>query len=164
MANGIKSVRYMSDRQFDRLSERQKQCLRLFYANLEIKEIAIELNLSPNTVKEHLRDARLMLHASRSMQAARLLIDHERDTQGVSPPSRVGLERNLLEGGVATEPAFWPAARNRYNLGFLSRIGLIVAIAFGVVAFAGALLSSAEAITSLFIDFGIDISDPPYRQ
>jgi DNA-binding CsgD family transcriptional regulator len=154
----------MGDREFDRLNERQRQCLRLFYANLEIKEIAVELNLSPNTVREHLRDARRLLRTSRSMQAARLLVDHERDIQGVSPPNRIGLERISNDQDDAAGPNRRPAVRNRYNLGILARIGLIIAIAFGAVALTGALLVGAEAITRLFVDHEIDISDPPYQQ
>lgn len=155
----------MHDRGFDRLSEREKECLRLYYANLEIKEIAAELGLSPNTVKEHLRDARRHLGTSRSMQAARLLIDHEKESRGVYPPSRVGLVRDFAEDGAAPgRPDLPPIARNRYNFGILLRIGLIIAIAFGAVALTGALLVGAEAITRLFVDHEIDISDPPYRQ
>src|SRR3546814_10879605 len=67
----------------NRLNERQKECLRLFYANLEVKEIASEIGLSPNTVKKYLLDARRTLGVSRSMQAARILVEYERDTRGV---------------------------------------------------------------------------------
>lgn len=154
----------MSDRNFDRLSERQKQCLRLFYANLEIKEIGAELGVSPNTIREHLRDARQILQTNRSMHAARLLVDHERDTQGIAPPNRVGFQSDVGDQGDADVSQRRPAVRNRYNLGVLTRIGLIVAIAFGAVALTGALLVGAEAITRLFVGHGIDISDPPYRQ
>jgi len=44
-----------------RLNEREKQALRLFFAGLEAKEIARELSISPNTVNQHLRDARRFL-------------------------------------------------------------------------------------------------------
>lgn len=155
----------MSYRRFDMLSERQKQCLRLYYANLEIKEIAARLSLSPNTVKEHLRDARRLLCVSRSMQAARIFVDHERDTHGVSPPKRVGLKEFPSDKGAAEAMVMRSAAaRNRYNLGILQRIGLIVAIAFIAVALGGSLLVGADAITRIFVEYGIDISDKPYRE
>jgi len=144
------------------LNERQRQCLRLYYANLEIKEIARELGLSPHTVREHLRDARRILGVGRSMQAARLLVEYERDTLGVPLPNRVGLERRFRQESGAT--AITAVARNRYPIGPLIRIGLIVAIAFGAVALAGALLVGAEAITHVLWTERIDLSDTPYRQ
>lgn len=154
----------MNDQRLDQLSERQKQCLRLKYANLETKEIARELELSPHTVSEHLRDARKVLGVSRSMHAARLLVAHEGDNRLVSAPLGVASHLDLDDETRATEsepPA--TVARNRYNLGVLQRIGLIVAIAFGAMALAGALLGGAEAITRIFRAEQIDISDFPYR-
>lgn len=155
----------MTDRGLGQLSERQRECLRLLYANLGVKEIAAELSLSPFTVRTHLRDARRIVGASRSMQAARLLVEHERDTSGIATPNRIGLDRHFPHDVSATsvsEPA--AVVRNRYHFGLLQRIGLIVAIAFVAVALAGALLVGAEAITRIFVDYRIDISDPPYRQ
>lgn len=155
----------MNGRGLDQLNERQRQILRLFYANLEMKEIGIQLGLSPNTVKKYLRDARRTLRVHRSMQAARLLVEHEQETRGISPERYLGGAAD----GADTESAWDEAAasanaRNRYRLGILTRIGLIVAIAFGAVALAGALLVGAEAITRFFVGYEIDISDPPYRQ
>ncbi len=150
---------------FTMLNARQKQCLRLFYANYGIKEIGAELGLSPNTVNEHLRSARRVLGTHRSMQAARLLFNHERPNIDVSTPNPIDRRREDEQPSPATIPA-QPAiaARNRYNLGILTRIGLIIAIAFGAVALTGALLVGAEAITRIFTGYRIDISDPPYRQ
>jgi len=148
----------MEQHRFDKLSERQRQCLRLCYANLAIKEIGAELGLSPFTVREHLRDCRRILNVNRSMQAARLLVHHEQDTFGVPLPNRIGLDRQFPdESGAAADAT----ARNRYPLGTLQRIGLIVAIAFGAVALIGGLLVGAEAITWIFRAEGIDLSDYP---
>jgi DNA-binding CsgD family transcriptional regulator len=151
----------MDQDRFAQLSERQRQCLRLCYANLSVKEIGAELGLSPFTVREHLRDARRILRVNRSMQAARLLVHYERDTLGVPLPNRIGLDRQFPDEGSAIAHA---TARNRYPLGVLQRFGLIVAIAFGAVALAGALLVGAEAITWIFRAEGIDISDYPTPQ
>jgi DNA-binding CsgD family transcriptional regulator len=153
----------MNDERVNELSERQKQCLRLYYANLEVKEIGAKLLLSPNTVKKYLRDARRTLGASRSMQAARFLVGYEQDTQGIPPPSRLVSESEIADQDVAPEQ-MRPVARNRYNLTILQRIGLIVAIAFVAVALGGALLVGADAITRIFVGYGIDISDKPYRK
>lgn len=153
----------MNDWPSNRLNERQKDCLRLFYANLEVKEIASEIGLSPNTVKKYLLDARRTLGVSRSMQAARILVEYERDTRGVPPPKRMVALPDLADNhGALVEAASSTDARNRYNLTILQRLGLIVAIALGAVALAGALLVGAEAITRIFVDYKIDVSDPPY--
>lgn len=130
------------------LSEREKQCLRLLYENHSVKEIALELGLSPHTVNEHLRQTRRALEVSRSMQAARLLANAEGNNRSVS--DEIGVENDdIVDHGqdatIAAEPT--RIARNRYKLGILQRIGLIIAIAFIAVALGGALLVGAEAIT-----------------
>lgn len=56
-----------------RLSEAQKECLRLVHAGYEGKEIARLLELSPGAVVERLRAARRTLDVGSSREAARLL-------------------------------------------------------------------------------------------
>jgi len=60
-----------------RLSEAQKDCLRLVQAGYEGKEIARILGISPSAVIERLRAARRTLGVATSRQAARLLERHE---------------------------------------------------------------------------------------
>ena len=150
----------------NRLSERQRECLRLVHANFEAKEIAKALGLSPHTVNEHLRDARRILGASRSMEAARILLAYERDNPPVPDPIGVGAALPTPEEELAPQSELPSAVvrRNRYQLGLLVRISLIVAIALGAVALTGALLVGAEAITHIFRAERVDISDPPYRR
>jgi DNA-binding CsgD family transcriptional regulator len=76
----------------DRLSEGQKACLRLVLAHHEIKEIARELGVAPDTVKQRLQAARRLLGVSRSIDAARLLADHEAQD---AYPSRVYPPRDV---------------------------------------------------------------------
>jgi DNA-binding CsgD family transcriptional regulator len=161
----LSSVGPMNPSHFSRLSDEQKACLRLVFANLSIKEIGRELNESPNTIKSRLTSARRLLEVDTSMHAAAILVRHERDTLGVDPPRCLALERQLTDEDDATTPE-GPvlAVRNRYSFGYLSRIALIVAIAFGSVEFAGALLVGSEAIKQIFQTERIDISDYPYRQ
>jgi hypothetical protein len=112
-----------------------------------------------------LKSARRLLQVDTSMHAAAILVRHERDTLGVDPPRSIGLERKLSDEDAATTPESPViAVRNRYLFGYLSRIGLIVALAFGAVALAGALLVGSEAITQIFRAEQVDISDYPYRQ
>lgn len=58
----------------DRLSERQRDCLRLLSGGLTPKEAAIRLDLSVETVHAHLKAARRTLGVSSSREAARLLV------------------------------------------------------------------------------------------
>lgn len=60
-----------------KLTERQKQCLRLVIRGLEVKEIARELSIGPAAVVERLRAARRLLDVESSRDAARLLAEHE---------------------------------------------------------------------------------------
>lgn len=63
--------------QFDRLTEGQKECLRLFHARWEVKDIARQIGRSPVTVQQRLATARKHLGVDRSAEAARLLVQHE---------------------------------------------------------------------------------------
>lgn len=149
----------METHRIDELTERQKQCLRGIYANLSIKEIGQQLDLSPHTVAEHLRDVRRLLGVSRSMEAARLLVSLEGDMRDVPMP--MGVAAGAAAADIETaSPA--GLVRNRYNLTALQRIGLTIAVAFSAIAFAGALIVGADAINRVFVGYGIDISDPPY--
>lgn len=57
----------------DRLSDREKECLRLLLAPMRPKDIAHALNLSVHTVNGHLKQARRKLGATDSLSAARML-------------------------------------------------------------------------------------------
>jgi DNA-binding CsgD family transcriptional regulator len=61
----------------DRLTEGQKDCLRLVKLHLSSKEIARELGISPHTVDQRLKRATAILASSTRFEAARLLSDEE---------------------------------------------------------------------------------------
>lgn len=150
--------------QLTRLNERQKQVLRLYYQGLEAKEIARELGITPNTVNQHLRDARRILGVGRSVQAARLLAEAEGHNRIGTDPRRIAAAERAdqMESAVPVEALASPARKNRYRLTILRRLGLIVAIAFLAVALGGALIVAADTITHILRTGQIDISDPPY--
>jgi DNA-binding CsgD family transcriptional regulator len=62
------------------LTEKEKQTLRLMGRGHDAKSMARHLGLSVHTVNERLREARRKLSVSSSREAARLLLDSERDT------------------------------------------------------------------------------------
>jgi DNA-binding CsgD family transcriptional regulator len=61
----------------DRLTEGQKDCLRLVLQLKQTKEIARELGISPDTVKQRIGIAMRALGADSRVQAARMLETHE---------------------------------------------------------------------------------------
>ncbi len=146
-----------------RLNERQKACLRLYYQGLEAKEIARELGISPNTVNQHFRDARRILGVARSVQAARLLAEAEGHNRIGTDPRRIAAaERADQMGGAALpETSGRIARKNRYGLGLLTRLGIIIALAFGAAAATGALIEVSDVITRFIEARHIDLSDPP---
>lgn len=67
----------MSRSAFERLTPRERECLRLLAQHLSSKEIAKRLPLSPKTVDSYLDDARKRLGAPTRREAARLFADYE---------------------------------------------------------------------------------------
>lgn len=67
----------MEEKRFDRLTEGQKECLRLYHARWEVKDIARHIGRSPVTVHQRLAAARQHLGVARSVEAARLLFEYE---------------------------------------------------------------------------------------
>lgn len=59
-----------------RLSDGQLDCLRLVAQHLSSKEIAVELDISPHTVDQRIRQALQILNVSRRSHAARLVAQH----------------------------------------------------------------------------------------
>ena len=71
----------------DRLTERQKDCLRLVSEGYISKEIGRLLGISPATVDNHVRAALEVLRAPSRAEAARMLRAHETDQALTSQPA-----------------------------------------------------------------------------
>jgi DNA-binding CsgD family transcriptional regulator len=67
----------MSEHAFDRLTEKQKECLRLVLRRNSSKEIASELGISPHTVDARLKGALKALGTASRFEAARILATYE---------------------------------------------------------------------------------------
>lgn len=70
----------------DRLTERQKDCLRLVGRGYTSKEIGRQLSISPATVDNHIRSALEVLQAPGRAEAARLLLANEHGQPLTSQP------------------------------------------------------------------------------
>lgn len=75
----------------ERLTERQKEILRLLFSGHDAKSAAAKLGISPYTVNDHLSEARKHLGVSSSRTAARLLADFEGFTPKNEGAYRLGV-------------------------------------------------------------------------
>jgi len=90
----------MLDARLDKLTERQKDCLRLVAQGYTSKEIGRQLGISFSTVDNHLLAAVHSLEVSSRAEAARLLSQAEAGTQGLGqqlPRQSPGLAVGALE-------------------------------------------------------------------
>jgi DNA-binding CsgD family transcriptional regulator len=67
----------MTEHAFERLTEKQKECLRLVLRRNSSKEIALELGISPHTVDARLKGALKALNTASRFEAARMLAEYE---------------------------------------------------------------------------------------
>jgi len=61
----------------NRLTDKQRECLRLVYAHLSSKEIAPKLGVEPGTVDQYIKAAMRTLGVSDRRAAAKMLAEHE---------------------------------------------------------------------------------------
>ena len=108
----------------DRLSDKERETLRLLGRGHEAKSIASALGLSVHTVNERLRATRRKLGVSSSREAARLLLAHEAGSAGANYSA-------YKEIGVASSPATQDPARHRlsfFAIGVVMLVGLVAVI------------------------------------
>ena len=67
----------MNDERLARLTDKQRECLRLVYAHMSSKEIAPLLGVEPGTVDQYVKAAMRILGTSDRRAAARMLAEHE---------------------------------------------------------------------------------------
>lgn len=67
----------MDPNRVERLTDKQRECLRLVYRHMETKEIARVLSLSPDGVTQRIKSAMKTLGVDRRRDAARILAEAE---------------------------------------------------------------------------------------
>lgn len=111
-AGAWQSRRVESFNQIAKLTERQKEILRLLFNGHDAKSAALELGISVHTVNEHLGEARRALGVSSSRAAARLFAQSEGHTPRNQGPDDLG-----VAAATDPEPQLQPAgARKRFVL------------------------------------------------
>lgn len=127
----------------DELTDAQKDCLRLFYARYDAKEIARQLGIAPATVHQRLTAARKKLGVAKSMEAARLLVQAE---EGASLYDRVPYDGIDIAAAAPSPPNWvqrlpWPFPtrwRPENDLNLLELLIAILAVAsLFMIAMAG---------------------------
>ena len=160
---------------FDRVTEAQRECLRLVLIRRNSKEIALVLGLSPFTVDKRIARAVTALGVTSRFEAARLLAEHEQalgldpqayETLAYQSPdvaaAAISAQLDVSEaltaaGGGRGAGAPWLPLRpqgGRYNtltvwqrLAWIGMIPAGLAVAVGMLGFA---LSVAGKILQLF--------------
>lgn len=92
-----------------RLTEQQRLCLRLVFAHLTSREIALRLGIEPNVVDQQVKNAVRALGAADRRAAARMLADHE---SGEGQP----LVYQSLDIAIAPDPAMFTASNAEERL------------------------------------------------
>lgn len=85
---------------FDRVTEAQRDCLRLVLTRRNSKEIALALGISSHTVDKRLERAIAALGATSRFDAARILAEHEAQSAPAPAPAPAP--------GAGVEPAYEP--------------------------------------------------------
>ena len=93
---------------FDRVTEPQRECLRLVLTRRNSKEIALALGISSHTVDKRLERAIATLGATSRFDAARILSEHE--AQSVTAAAPVAGVEPAYEPFVYQSPDIVPAA------------------------------------------------------
>lgn len=161
-----------------RLTDKQRQCLRLVYAHMSSKEIAPILGVEPGTVDQYVKAAMRILGVSDRRHAARMLAEHEAATgqpleyqsPAIAPDPESGEFRPSTGGGqqapsqaVREEPAvfgFFPppapsllplpiGGRKPSDFGIVKRLGSIVLLILLIALAFGLFLAGFEALSRL---------------
>ena len=98
---------------YQALTEKEKQTLRLIVRGHDAKSLARHLGLSIHTVNERLRDARRKLEVSSSRAAARLLLDSEKDDPQNLTDKQIGEDSPSIDREQAPASAIGPLRLQR---------------------------------------------------
>lgn len=101
----------------ERLTDAQRDCLRLVYQHKSSKDIARQLGISPHTVDQRLRRAIHVLGASSRVEAALLLARHE----GAAPYQRLAYQAPHLPAEPAASAESVPHAEGPARSGGVFR-------------------------------------------
>lgn len=121
----------------DKLSERQRDCLRLVAQLKKTEQIADELGISPSTVNTHIERAIVTLGA-RGRRDAALLVQAAEARRRQKLPTEISRLSPPPDAGSASEASTNDARRRRNDLTRTQRLALaILGLALLCIALAG---------------------------
>lgn len=150
--SGDNSTEMDADR-LARLTDKQRECLRLVYAHMSSKEIARQLGVEPGTVDQYIKAAMRILGVSDRRAAAKLLAEHE--GYRAHAPASLRLQEAAAEFDAEPprrEPILpLPLEGLRpTHVGWAKRLLWIVLIAIGIALAFLALLAMSEAFERMW--------------
>jgi DNA-binding CsgD family transcriptional regulator len=126
-----------------RLSEGQRECLRMVLHPMSSKEIARALGISRHTVDQRLRLAMRTLDVANRIEAARALAAHE----GAEGYQRSAYQPPHIDPAGLASPAAASATREAGHEERLRRLGWIMAIAAAAAVLLAAIFIGLNALS-----------------
>lgn len=137
-----------------RLTDKQRTCLRLVYAHMSSKEIALHLGIEPGTVDQYVKAAMRILGVGDRRAAAKLLAEFEESGPRPSPEAGVRMQdaQTPFQAAPPRREPLLPLPLEGLRptqVGWMKRLAWIAAIAIGGALAFAALIAAADAFTRL---------------
>jgi DNA-binding CsgD family transcriptional regulator len=142
-----------------RLTEKQKECLRLVALNFSTKEIARQIGRSDHTVDQRIREALRILEVGDRRTAARILADEEgRGTYQpliyqtddlAGPPETAIVDQRVQPEASNRDWRLPPLGGSENDLDVLGKVKLIAGIALAIGGSAAAIIAAGIWVMEL---------------
>ena len=124
-----------------KLTEAQRDCLRLVYQHMTSKDIGRALDVSSHTVDMRLRIAIKTLNVANRLEAAQLLAQHEAIQL---------MEQHKIGSDVQLDTHQLQPRKKTNSLGFDTRFAMVILVAFGSAVAFGAIVASLNTLRVLY--------------
>lgn len=136
-----------------RLTDKQRGCLRMVYAHMSSKEIALQLGIEPGTVDQYLKTAMRILGVGDRRAAARMLAEYEgRSGAGRAVGVTMREDQRSYDPAPPLRKPILPlpieGLRPTY-VGWPKRLAWIAVLAIGIALAFGGLVAGAQGLTRL---------------
>jgi DNA-binding CsgD family transcriptional regulator len=141
----------MDPERIARLTDKQRECLRLVYAHLSSKEIAPRLGVEPGTVDQYIKAAMRVLGVSDRRAAARMLAEYERmfHSQLAMREEQAPFDADSPDEAAEPRFAFPIPGTKPEKLGPLQRLIWIFAIMMAMALVFGVFIAGVEALSRI---------------
>ena len=123
-----------------KLTEAQRDCLRLVYQHMTSKDIGRALDVSSHTVDMRLRIAIKTLNVANRLEAAQLLAQHEAIQL---------MEQHKIGSDVQLDTHQLQPRKKTNSLGFDTRFAMVILVAFGSAVAFGAIVAALNTLRVL---------------